>query len=152
MKKKILVVDDERSIVRLLSLRLRSQNYDVIEAYDGYQCVEVAQAELPDLILLDIKMPNGGGVSAFEKMKTLEETKAIPVIFITAYPKPEIKDLVLEMGAAGFITKPFNGDEINTKVKSLLSKGINNKESVKSPENKPGLGIKHSDGIGLNFN
>ena len=146
MKKKILVVDDERSIVRLLSLRLRSQNYDVIEAYDGYQCVEVARSELPDLILLDIKMPNGGGVSAFEKMKTIEETKNIPVIFITAYPKPEIKDLVLEMGAAGFITKPFNGDEINTKVKSLLNNGIDKEEPRNPPENK------HGNRVGLNFN
>lgn len=152
MKKKILVVDDERSIVRLLSLRLRSQNYEVVEAYDGFQCVEVAQAELPDLILLDIKMPNGGGVSAFEQMQSLIETKGIPVIFITAYPKPEIKELVLEMGAAGFITKPFNGDLLNAKIKSLLNKGNDNVDLDSPQEKNVRSKIESGNRVGMNFN
>jgi len=121
MKKRILVVDDERSIVRLLSLRLRSQNYDVLEAYDGVQCVDVACDKKPDLILLDIKMPNGSGIEAFENLRSKKTTRNIPVIFITAYPKPEVKELVLKMGAAGFVTKPFNGDMLNKRIKSVLS-------------------------------
>lgn len=120
MKKKILVVDDERSIVKLLSLRLRAQNYEVIKAYDGYQCIEAAKTELPDLILLDIKMPNGGGIKAFENMQNIKETKNIPVIFITAFPKPEVKELVLKMGASGFITKPFDGELLKAKIKKVL--------------------------------
>ena len=120
MKKRILVVDDERSIVRLLSLRLRSQDYDVLEAYDGVQCVEVAQEKRPDLILLDIKMPNGSGIQAFENLQSNKKTKNIPVIFITAYPKPEVKELVLKMGAHGFVTKPFDGDLLNKRIENIL--------------------------------
>lgn len=122
MKKRILVVDDERSIVRLLSLRLRSQSYEVFEAYDGVQCVEVAQEKRPDLILLDIKMPNGSGIQAFENLQSLKVTKNIPVIFITAYPKPEVKELVLKMVAEGFVTKPFNGDLLNRRIENVLNK------------------------------
>ena len=65
-------------------------------------------------------MPNGGGVQAFEQLKILKETSHIPVIFITAYPKPELKDMVLKLEAAGFITKPFNGDLLKDKIKYVL--------------------------------
>ena len=107
MKKKILIVDDEPGIVRLLSLRLKAKNYEIFEAYDGMECVKVAKREIPDLILLDIKMPQGGGFGAFEKLIQLDVTKKIPVIFMTAYPKLGIKNQVLKMGAKGCISKPF---------------------------------------------
>lgn len=120
MKKKILVVDDEPQIVRLLSLRLKAHNFDVITAYDGYQCVEVAKLELPDMILLDIKMPLGGGVKAFENLKDIQATSTIPVIFITAYPSVEVKKQVMEMGAEDFISKPFNSDALIKKINVIL--------------------------------
>lgn len=124
MKKKILVVDDEPQVVRLLSLRLKANNFDVISAYDGYQCVEVAKLELPDLILLDIKMPLGGGVKAFEKLKGITTTKMIPVIFITAYPSIEVKKQVMEMGAEDFISKPFNSEVLIEKINTILDNKI----------------------------
>ena len=136
MKKRILVVDDERSIVRLLSLRLRSQNYDVLEAYDGIQCVEIAKDKLPDLILLDIKMPNGSGIQAFENLQNIKKTKDIPVVFITAYPKPEVKELVLKMGAAGFVTKPFDGDLLNKRINNILSGNWNSKKKASKQGSK----------------
>lgn len=120
MKKKILVVDDEPQIVRLLALRLKANNFDVISAYDGYQCVEVAKLELPDLILLDIKMPLGGGVKAFENLKNIATTNTIPVIFITAYPSIEVKKQVMEMGAEDFISKPFNSEVLIEKINTIL--------------------------------
>ena len=121
MKKKILVVDDEPQIVRLLALRLNAKNFDVISAYDGYQCVKVAKLELPDLILLDIKMPLGGGIKAFENLKSIATTKFIPVIFITAYPSAEVKKLVMDMGAEDFISKPFNSDLLIEKINVILN-------------------------------
>lgn len=144
MKRKILVVDDEPQIVRLLALRLKAKNFDVISAYDGYQCVQVAKLELPDLILLDIKMPLGGGIKAFEKLKSLSATCTIPVIFITAFPSEEVKKLVMDMGAEDFVSKPFNSDilieKINTILNNRTDKSNNdihidvdvNQESVKS--------------------
>ena len=122
MKRKILVVDDEPQIVRLLSLRLKAKSFDVVSAYDGYQCVQVAKEELPDLILLDIKMPLGGGIKAFEKMKSISSTSNIPVIFITAFPSEEVKKLVMEMGAEDFVSKPFNSDLLIDKINRVLGK------------------------------
>jgi len=69
--------------------------------------VKVAVKETPNLILLDIKMPNGGGIGAFERLIQIDSTKAIPVIFMTAFPTEEIKAKVLKMGAKGCISKPF---------------------------------------------
>lgn len=121
----ILVVDDEPQIVRLLALRLKAKNFDVISAYDGYQCVQVAKQELPDLILLDIKMPLGGGIKAFEKLKSISATKTIPVIFITAYPSVEVKKLVMDMGAEDFVSKPFNSDVLIEKINIILNDSTN---------------------------
>jgi len=120
MKKKVLVVDDETQIVRLLSLRLQANNYEVALAYDGYQCIQMARIEKPDLILLDIKMPMGGGVKAFENLRADKLTEKIPVIFITAYPTSEVKKQVLEMGAEGFISKPFDSEELMSKIRSTI--------------------------------
>ena len=120
MKKKILVVDDEAQIVRLLSLRLQANNYDVVVAYDGYQCVQMTQEENPDLILLDIKMPLGGGIKAFETLRKNANTENIPVIFITAFPSVAIKKQVIDMGAEGFIAKPFSSEELLEKIRSII--------------------------------
>jgi len=125
LKKKILVVDDEINIVRLLALRLTSNNYDVITAYDGYQCVQVAEMELPDLILLDIKMPLRGGIKAFETLQGINETKNIPVIFITAFPSLEVKRQVMDMGAEGFISKPYDRDVLMEKINTVFKKSNN---------------------------
>ena len=108
MKKKILIVDDEPGIVRLLSMRLKAKNYEVSVAYDGLDGVKIAEKEVPDLIIMDVKMPHGGGIGAFEKLLQLDVTRGIPVIFMTAsYPQLEIKNQVLKMGAKGCISKPF---------------------------------------------
>ena len=122
MKKKILVVDDEIQIVHLLSLRLQANNYDVIVAYDGYQCIQMAKAENPDLILLDIKMPTGGGIEAFENLRDNKIAQKIPVIFITAFPSIEVKKQVIDMGADGYIAKPFRSKELLKKIEELIDK------------------------------
>ena len=120
MKKKILVVDDETQIVRLLALRLQANNYEVVSAYDGYQCVQMTKEERPNLILLDIKMPMGGGIKAFETLRSDILTKMIPVIFITAFPSVEVKKQVIEMGAEGFISKPFDSEVLLEKIRSII--------------------------------
>lgn len=128
MAKKILVVDDEPDIVKALTVRLRANNYEVIAAYDGLQALSRAQKEKPDLILLDIKMPADSGVGVFQKLKKLSYTGVIPVIFITAYASEEIRQKILEMGAEGFIAKPFNAEELLAKVKKALGEIDKEKE------------------------
>ena len=121
MKKKILIVDDEPGIVRLLSKRLKKKNYEIIEAYDGVQCVQIAKEENPDLILLDIKMPVMSGIAAFEELIRLDTTKDIRVIFMTAFPKLEMKNKVLRMGAKGFISKPFISKDLELIIEMVIN-------------------------------
>ncbi len=122
MRKKILVVDDEDQILKLLTMRLKINNYEVVSAKDGYQCIQMAKEEKPDLILLDIKMPNGGGINAFDTLRNNIDTQIIPVIFITSYPSLKVKNKVTEMGASGFIAKPFDIEELLIKIRSLIGK------------------------------
>jgi len=108
MKKKILIVDDEPNIVKLLSIRLKAKGYEVFTAHNGVEGVEIAVKEIPDLIVMDVQMPHGGGIGAFEKLISLDITSRIPVIFMTAsYPKLAIENQLLKMGAKGCIAKPF---------------------------------------------
>ena len=124
MKKRILIVDDEPQIVRLIAMRLKANNFDVIGAYDGYQCVQMAKSELPDLILLDIKMPAGGGIGAFQILKGMAATSLTPVIFITAFPSTEVQRLVMELGANDLVSKPFNSDVLIGKINAILNNEI----------------------------
>ena len=107
MNERILVVDNDSSILSLLALRLQAKNYEMLKAYDGSECVKIAIKEVPDLILMDIKMPNGDGIWTFEKLLQLDKTRNIPVIFMTAYPSTVIKNQLLKMGAMDCISKPF---------------------------------------------
>ena len=120
MKKKILIVDDEPGIVKLLSMRLKMKGYEVFAAYDGLEGVSVAIKQTPDLILLDIKMPNGGGIGAFERLIQIDSTKTIPVIFMTAFPTAEIKEQVIKMGARDCISKPFISKDFERNIEMTL--------------------------------
>ncbi len=120
MKKRILYVNNDTQIVRLLSLRVNANNSDVSVAYNGYQCVQVAKDDLPDLILLDINTLFGGGIRALKTLKTMADTSKIPVITITAFASKEVKRLVLELGASDLISKPLNSDELMEKIETTL--------------------------------
>ncbi len=121
MKKKILIVDDEPGIVRLLSIRLKAKDFEVFEASNGLECVKIAEEEVPDLILLDIKMPVMSGIAAFEKLIQMDITKNIPVVFMTAYPKLEVKNQVAFMGAKGFISKPFISKDLELIIEAVIN-------------------------------
>ena len=120
MPKKILVVDDELNVLKVIASRLKANNYDVVTASDGTYAVKRALEEKPDLIILDIKMPAGGGISVFENLRRLDSVMMTPVIFITAHPTEEIKKQVLEMGAEDFVAKPFDPDDLLAKVRKAL--------------------------------
>lgn len=118
--KKILIADDDRDIVELLESRLKNNNFDVVTAYDCSDAIKKAYSESPDLILMDIKMPKVGGLSAFDSLQMYSRTESIPVIFITAYPSKEIQQKANEMGATGFVSKPFDTDELISKINKSL--------------------------------
>jgi DNA-binding response OmpR family regulator len=116
----ILTVDDTPANVRLLTHQLEKQGYRVITAEDGFEGFKAAITYQPDLILLDIMMPGTDGYEVCELLKTEEQTRDIPVIFLTA--KTDIEDRVkgFELGAVDYITKPFNLTEITARVQNQL--------------------------------
>ena len=108
MAKKILIVDDEPRIVKMVEYRLQANGYEVVTAGNGIECLEKAKKEAPDLILLDILMPEMDGYQALLKLKSLDDTKSIPVIMLTA--KGQVEDVVAAqgMGDDEYVVKPFN--------------------------------------------
>ncbi len=129
MANTILVVDDEKNIVQLSRLYLRNEGYRVEEAYDGKQALEKARAANPDLIILDLMMPEMDGLSV---CRELRKTSNVPIIFLTARDDDVDKIVGLEVGADDYVTKPFNPRELVARVKAILrrSQGSIAPESV----------------------
>lgn len=120
MAKKILVVDDDPNIVRLLASRLKNSGYDVVSASDGNSCFKKAVAEKPDLVLLDIIMPGLNGFEVCKRLKENDKTKDIPVIMLTALAGEKDLSKGLEEGANCFITKPFSAVDLLHKIKTAM--------------------------------
>ncbi|MBU1998992.1 MAG: NAD(P)H-dependent oxidoreductase [Candidatus Omnitrophica bacterium] len=120
MAKKILVADDDKVVLDVISRLLKANNYDIIEAFSGMRVVSLASNEKPDLILLDNFMPSGTGFSIMDKLKKSPETSEIPVIIITGSSSKQMHDLALELGAVDFIGKPFDMQVMLNKIKEAL--------------------------------
>jgi DNA-binding response OmpR family regulator len=114
-KKRILVVDDERAILKILSIKLRISGFDVVTAPGGSEALDLIKTESPDIILLDIIMP---GIDGFEVLQSLRTVSKLPVIVFSARPENAAK--ALELGANDFLAKPFNVDEMVKKIERLL--------------------------------
>ena len=119
---RVLVVDDEAPIRLLCRVNLEAEDMEVLEAADGISGVETARSERPDVILLDVMMPGMDGWQVAESLIDDEETKHIPLIFLTA--RAELRDRAkgLELGGIDYITKPFNPVELASDVRRLLDR------------------------------
>lgn len=141
---KILVVDDEKDIVDILKYNLLQQKeFEVLTAYNGRDAIKIAQEEKPDLILLDIMMPELNGFDVCKKLKSSPVTADIPVIFLTA-KENEIDEIIgLELGADDYIQKPLSPRKIIARVKSVLRRVYNEPEkTVKVPDHVKFKGIE----------
>lgn len=120
MARKILVVDDERHIVRLVEVNLTRAGYDVLTAYDGVEALEVVQKDKPDMIVLDVMMPRMDGFEVLRKLQADSETQNIPVIMLTA--KAQDADIFKgwSSGVSSYLTKPFNPRELLTFVERIF--------------------------------
>ncbi len=118
-KKTILIVDDEKMILNLLAHNLEKEGYNVIEASDGLEAVNIAQEKKIDLILLDVMLPKLDGLSVCKRIKNMMN---IPILMVTAKDDELDKILGLELGADDYITKPFNIRELLARVKANLRK------------------------------
>jgi len=110
--KKVLAVDDKPNIIMLIKSKLKANGFEVITAYNGATALELAFSEKPDLVLLDIMMPNMDGFEVFQKLKENDSMKDVPVVFLTASGQRSDESRAMEMGAKYFLTKPFSPNHL----------------------------------------
>lgn len=120
MPKKILLIDDEPEILKVLAKRLQDAGFEVITAADGIEGLDKARATSPDLILLDILMPKIDGFDVCRLLKFDDRYKNIPIILLTAKTQDADKETGKKVGANGYITKPFESSDLIAKIKELI--------------------------------
>ena len=120
MAKKILIVDNDRDIVDILKALLEMEGYDVYEAYDGKDGIDKAYQYMPHLILLDIMMPIMDGWQVCQRLKACKKTSDIPIAIITAKAEQEDRNRAKKEGAAEYITKPFQPEDLILRIQKRL--------------------------------
>ncbi len=120
-KKKVLVVDDDVDIVKMLKVRVESEGYEFMSAGDGKEMLELLKIKKPDAILLDIMLPSMDGYSVLREIRKHEEYSKIPVIILSAKEKKKVGDLFILEKVAFFMEKPFDIKELMEKIKILTS-------------------------------
>ncbi len=122
MKARILLVEDNPATMEVMQQELEILGYEVAVARDGVEAVEMANSELPDLIIMDILMPKMDGGEATKQIRKNPKTQAIPVLAATAKALPEDRERCLESGCDGYIAKPFSYKELKDVIEKLLKK------------------------------
>lgn len=120
MRKRVLIVDDEPNIIELIRMNLPQSEFEILPAYDGTEALEVARRERPDLVLLDIMLPDIDGLEVLRILRTDSTMAAIPVLMLTARSEETDKVIGLRLGADDYITKPFGLRELEARVRSAL--------------------------------
>lgn len=115
--KLILVVDDEERMARFIRLNLEHDGFQVVEAYRGMQAIQLLRDRMPDVVILDVMMPD---VDGFEVLQLIRESSQVPVIMLTAKGEEEDKVKGLELGADDYVTKPFSPRELVSRVRAVL--------------------------------
>ncbi len=139
--RRILIVDDEERMVRFIRLNLEHDGFQVFEAFNGTEAINKIRSNLPDLVLLDVMMPDMDG---FEVLRIVREVSRVPVIMLTAKGEEEDRVRGLEMGADDYITKPFSPRELVSRVRAVLRRT----EMVESPTHGP---IEVDDRLKIDF-
>ncbi len=140
--KRILVVDDEPRMIGFIRMNLELEGYQVIEAHNGLEALEAVRTQLPDVILLDVMMPELDG---FETLRMLREFSTIPVIMLTAKGEEDDKVVGLELGADDYVTKPFGPRELSSRVRAVLRRA----EMPSTPEKAL---LRIDDRLSVDFN
>src|SRR5215467_1917278 len=115
--KRILVVDDEPRMINFIRMNLELEGHEVVEAHNGLEALEAVRTKLPDIVLLDVMMPELDG---FETLRMLREFSTIPVIMLTAKGEENDKVYGLELGADDYVAKPFGPRELSSRVRAVL--------------------------------
>ena len=119
-KGKILIIEDDRDIVELLTFNLQEEDYETLEAHDGHEGLATAMRLQPDLIILDIMLPKMDGFEVCRALKAEKQTANIPIIILSARSQETDKVVGLELGADDYVTKPFSPRELIARVRAIL--------------------------------
>ena len=131
MKEKILVVEDEKDIAKMLDYNLKKEGFKTLSAHDGEDALDLVNGERPDLIILDLMLPGMDGLEVCKALKKDTKTAHIPIIMLTAKSRESDKIVGLELGADDYVTKPFSPRELIARIKAVLRRI---KEKDKLPE------------------
>jgi two-component system phosphate regulon response regulator PhoB len=119
-KKKILIIDDDQALVMALTTFFKRHGYKMSAAYDAVYGMGFSRKEKVDLVILDLGLPAGGGVSVLENLKRLPQTQDIPVVILTAKTEEGLEKAMREKGAAAFFTKPVEPERMLRKIQEIL--------------------------------
>jgi two-component system, OmpR family, alkaline phosphatase synthesis response regulator PhoP len=122
MKKKILLVDDEKDLVRSVTFRLEDAGYEVVVAWDGQEALEKTKSEMPDLIILDLMLPKMNGYKVCGLLKADSRYNRIPILMFTARAQEADRRMSEEVGADAYVTKPFEPEILFAKIEELLAR------------------------------
>ncbi|MFH0941087.1 MAG: response regulator transcription factor [Candidatus Omnitrophota bacterium] len=131
MKEKILIVEDEKDIVKMLDYNLKKEGFRALSVHDGEDALDLANREHPDLVILDLMLPGMDGLEVCKALKKESKTASIPIIMLTAKSQESDKVIGLELGADDYVTKPFSPRELIARIKAVLRRL---KEKDKLPE------------------
>jgi phosphate regulon transcriptional regulator PhoB len=142
VKKKILIVDDEKDIVELIAYNLEQEGFTVLRAYDGRAAWETIRTEKPHLAVLDLMLPGISGLEVCKLIRRHRETESLPVIMLTAKSDQVDKILGLELGADDYMTKPFSVRELVARIRAVLRRSQASKDQTIPAETFSHLGLE----------
>jgi len=119
-QKKILIIDDEEDIRKMLKIRLEQEGFTIVQASDGDIGAKTAEQEVPDMIIMDIMMPNVDGYSCLKEVRSLPKTKDIPILMLSGKEEEKVRDLFAFQKISGYIEKPFELDDLVMKIREIL--------------------------------
>jgi DNA-binding response OmpR family regulator len=120
MSKRILIVEDDAAMRQVWHLRLKSLNYDAVPVADAVSAMTEVRKQQPDLVLLDLGLPGGGGLNLIQRFQSIPRLAVIPVIVLSARERTAMEQPVLDAGARAFFQKPANTEELLQKIRELL--------------------------------
>jgi two-component system, OmpR family, alkaline phosphatase synthesis response regulator PhoP len=142
---KILIIDDEKDIVELISYNLEKEGFSIIKAYDGETALRLVKLHKPDLLILDLMLPRMSGIDICKAVRNNPETANLPIIMVTAKVDESDKIIGLEIGADDYITKPFSVKELVARVRAILRRlRDENKQHLKEKFSYCGLKIDYA--------
>lgn len=118
--KKILIVEDEVDLVKALQMRLADWKYETVVAIDAYEGIKLAMDQKPDLVILDLMLPAGGGISTLKNIRNSSKVRFIPVIILTGMKNVAVKRRVIELGVSAYIEKPYKDEDLKSAIDKCL--------------------------------